>query len=488
MAHFVAPPSSVQPMTKEDVAVVQAEKRVDAATREQLVKVYGDSRGPHGRRIALTRPPNREWMCTVCGQQSNDIRHVCALCLSPEFRHSPHNTTSCARHAGGPTGSAEAVGPITPVQRPGTCEDAGVRLLQTSLTKRTYRVFTEPHVPAAKPRAASSYHSAAGPRSATAGQAVEEADEDMLWDDEPNCGGRAIDGSCRPDSHGGGGEEEEEEEGGGRSPASDAPRYPPSAAKANGGFTHFVSIPFGKLPAVTANATSVLEDLRSFVAAKYGGSAQRESALELVTSTVKLHMTLLLLTLPRREDVELAKEILHRSFASAWTATKERWVAAKDTAYALSGDASLAPAHRHPLVRLGGGLQVMRAGRQNALYHPEKASVVYMGIDDAAALATVQQLQRVLHESFAELILDPEEAERSRRVLHVTIMDTKWRKGRAARRPFDARSVIEAFSEAAIGAGEDGRQLFEVQELELCSLRRQDPESGTYLAEAVVRV
>ncbi|KAG5478235.1 hypothetical protein CUR178_04950 [Leishmania enriettii] len=485
MAHFVSPPSSVQPMTKEDVAVVQAEKRVDAATREQLVKVYGDSRGPHGRRIALTRPPKREWKCTACGRQSTDIRHVCAFCLSPEPGYSNHAIASRARHAGGPADSERAAARIAPVQRRGTCEDAGVRLFQASLTQRTYRVFTESHIRAAKPRTAASHHGAAASESATAGQANEEVDGEMGWDDEPNCGGRAIDGSCRPDDHGGGGEDDEE---GVLRPTPDAQRHLPGAEKASRGFTHFVSIPFGKLPAVTANATSVLEDLRSFVAAKYDGSAQQEHALELVTSTVKLHMTLLLLTLPRREDVELAKELLHGSFASAWAAVKEKWAASEDTAYALSGGASIAPAHRHPLVRLGTGLQVMRAGRQNELYRPEKASVVYMGVDDAAGLATVQQLQRVLHESLAELILDPEEAERSRRVLHVTVMDKKWRKGLAARRTFDARPIIEAFSEATIGAGEDGRQLFEIPELELCSLRQRDPESGTYLVEATVKI
>ncbi|CBZ34497.1 hypothetical protein, conserved [Leishmania donovani] len=508
MAHLIAPASSVQPMTEEDFAVVQAEKRVDAATREQLVNVYGDSRAPHGRRVALTRPPKREWRCAACGKRSADIRHVCAFCLSPEPGYSSNIAASRPRNAGGPAVADKVVGPLTCVQRPGTCEDADVRLLQVSLTNRTYRVFTEPHTSAAKPRAAASHRSAAGADSATARPAVEEVDEVMVWDDEPNCGDRGTGESCSAGDDEGGSECDDE---GVPSPAPHTQRRPPRAEKVNGGFTHFVSIPFGKLPAVAANATSILADLRSFVAAKYAESAQQGSAAaageaagpggtaassfsksavasELVTGTAKLHMTLLLLTLPRREDVEFAKELLHGPFASAWAATKEKWAASKDTTYALSGDASLAPVHRHPLVRLGGGLQVMRTGRQNEFYHPEKASVVYMGIDNAAGLATVQQLQRVLHESLAELIHDPEEAEKSRRVLHVTIMDKKWRKGRAASRPFDARPIMEAFQEAAIGAGEDGRQLFEIPELELCSLRRQDPESGTYLAETTVKI
>lgn len=488
--------------------MVQAEKRVDAAAREQLVKVYGDSRDPHGRRIALTRPPRREWKCTACGQQSSDIRHVCAFCLSPEPGYSTHIAASRPRNAGGPAVADKVVAPLTCVQRPGTCKDAGVRLLQVSLTNRTYRVFTEPHTPPAKPRAAALHRSAAGADTATAGPAVEEVDEDMVWDDVPDCGDRATGESCSPGDDEGGSEYGEE---GVPSPASNTQRRQPRAEKVSGGFTHFVSIPVGKLPAVAANATSVLADLRSFVAAKYDELTQRGGAAaageaagpggtaassfsksaatsELVTGTAKLHMTLLLLTLPRREDVELAKELLHGPFASAWAATKEKWAASKDTAYALSGDASLALVHRHPLLRLGGGLQVMRTGRENEFYHPEKASVVYMGIDNATGLATVQQLQRVLHESLAELIHDPGEAEKSRRVLHVTIMDKKWRKGRAASRPFDARPILEAFQEAAIGAGEDGKQLFEIPELELCSMRRQDPESGTYLAETTVKI
>ncbi|AIN98737.1 hypothetical protein LPMP_241040 [Leishmania panamensis] len=507
MAQLIMPPSSAQPMTKEDVAVVQAEKRVDAATREQLVKVYGDSRGLHGRRIALTRPPKREWKCTACGKQSNDIRHVCAYCLSPEPGYSNNSATSRPRHAGGPAKTEKVAGPRSFVQRPGTCKDAGVRLMQTSLTKRTYRVFTESHIPAAKPRAAASHRSATSANPAIAELAVEKGDEDMSWDDEPNCSDRATGGPCSPGEEGDSSDDDEEDV---RSPAQDAQFRPPGAERVDRGFTHFVSLPIGKLPAVVANATSVLEDLRSFVASKYeltqqesaaavGGATDPEettassfskptAASELVARTVKLHMTLLLLRLPRREDVEFAKELLHGPFVSAWATMKEKWAASKDTTYALSGAPSLAPTHRHPLVRLGGGLQVMRAGRQNALYHSEKASVVYMGIDDTAGLATVQQLQRVLHESLAELIHNPEEAEKSRRVLHVTIMNKKWCKGRAARRTFDAQSIIEAFPDAAIGAGEDGRQLFEIPELELCSLHRQDPENGTYLTETTVKI
>ncbi|GET88944.1 hypothetical protein, conserved [Leishmania tarentolae] len=508
MAHLITPTSSAQPMTKEDVAMVQAEKRVDATTREKLVKVYGDSRHPCGRRIALTRPPKREWTCAACGKRSIDIRHVCAFCLSPEPGCRSHIATSRPRNSDSPATANKVAAPLTCVQRPGTCEDAGVRLLQISLTNRTYRVLTEPHIPAGNPRAAVSQRSAGGADSARVEPAGEEVEEHMMWDEEPACGDRTTGEACSPVEDEGDDEDDEE---GVPNPPPNTQRRPPNAQKGNEGFTHFVSIPLGKLPAVAANATRVLADLRSFVAAKYdkvlqqgdadaagdvagsGGKtasflSKSAAASELVTDTVKLHMTLLLLTLPRREDVEFAKELLRGPFASAWAATKEKWLASKGATYALSGDASLPPTHCHPLIRLGGGLQVMRTGRQNEFYHPEKASVVYMGIDNAAGLATVQQLQRVLHESLAELIHNPDAAEKSRRVLHVTIMDKKWQKGHAASRPFDARPIMDAFQEAVIGAGEDGRQLFELPELELCSLRRQDPESGTYLAETTVKI
>ncbi|KPI86959.1 hypothetical protein ABL78_3950 [Leptomonas seymouri] len=490
MAHLIAPPCSVQPMTKEDVAVVQAEKRVDAATREQLIKVYGDSRDPHGRPIDLTRPPRRNWTCPACGKTSTDIRHVCGYCLQPEPGYTNQRlicSKSGTAEDGAQSTAAEEV-LHADVRRAGTSRDAGVQLLQIPSTERTYRLFSEPHVPTA----ASHFKPAAVRGDTGVREGVE--GEDRAWGDEPNC---PEERSCGPH---------------GAAVAADAELRPPNEEKGDGAFTHFVSIPLGKLPAITVNATRVLEDLRSFLGADAHPNHEEEetedglsestasstfhlkssATPDLVTSTPKLHMTLLMLTLPTREDVEFAKELLQGPFAAAWAAVKEKAVAGRDSSNApsllLSGDTSIAPAHRHPLIRLGGGLQVMKAGRDNQLYQPHKASVVYMGIDDPAALATVQQLQRVLHESFAELIQDRGDAERSRRVLHATIMNKKWRKAHGARRPFDARPILEAFQKACISAGDDGRQLFEIPELELCSRQRYDAETGTYAAEAAVRI
>lgn len=512
MAHLIAPPSSVQPMTKEDVAVVQAEKRVDAATREQLVKVYGDSRDPHGRHVPLTRPPHRFWKCPACGRQSTDLRHVCGFCLRPE----PGYEVNAARRLGGSTAAA----PLAAVQRPGTSRDAGVRLVHVAHTKRTYRVFTEPHVPVGKSKAAagagdaSHRHGVAGgggvgdagaavaaaaAAPGAAGDDDDEEGEDTLWDDEPSC----KPGGCAAQP---GAEDDVEDSEDGAAQQQQQQRRRAEEEQDNGNFTHFIAIPFGKLPVITANATSLLEDLRSFVGAGGEGEGDAEATAaasssaagkssatpDLVTSVSKLHMTLLLLSLPRLEDVEFANELLHGPFATAWAATKAKWAAAgasaQDKTRLLSGDATQAPLHRHPLARLAGGLQVMRAGHNNELYHPEAASVVYIGLDAAAGAAAVQELQRVLHESFAELIHDPEEAARSRRVLHVTIMNKKWRRGRTARRPFDARPIVDAFGEACIGAGEDGSRAFEIPELELCSMRRTDAETGTYLVEATVKI
>lgn len=534
MAHLIAPPSSVQPMTKEDVAVVQAEKRVDAATREQLVKVYGDSRDPHSRTIELTRPPHRSWMCTSCGKVSTDIRHLCGYCLCPEPGYCVNERAKAAK-AKAEAGMdarltaaevARSSSSGDDVRRPGTNNDADVQLLHISSTKRTYRLFTEPHVPTTASYAKASQLTAKMHEEEEEGvmdeMDMKEGDEDKVddvWDDEPDCGEGQ---SCRPGSGGGcnkcgsSGEAATAASTGARP---EAERRPPNEEKVDGGFTHFVSIPLGKLPAITANADRVLEDLRSFVGGadshaeaeeengegedRNGAAASRSAATpDLVTSTAKLHVTLLMLTLPRREDVEFAKELLQGPFAAAWAAVKEKAVAAlqqsennrgnssgaSSSSLLLSGDTSIAPARRHPLLRLGGGLQVMKTGNDNELYQPQKASVVYMGVDDPRALATVQQLQQVLHDSFAELIHDADEAERSRRVLHVTLMNKKWRKARGAPRPFDARPIVEVFQDAVIGAGDDGKQFFEIPELELCSLRRLDAETGTYFAEAVVKI
>ncbi|KAG5503445.1 hypothetical protein JKF63_05584 [Porcisia hertigi] len=505
MAHPTAPPSSAQPKLEEDGTVVQKEKKVDSATREKPLGVHGDSREPHDRRIALTRPPKHSWKCVACGKHSTDIRHVCAFCLSPEPGYGDNPVTSCPRDGGGAANAGKSAVQPAPAQRPGTCEDAGARLQQTSLTKRTYRAFTESHTPAARASAASPQRGTSAVPSASVGSALEKGNVGMISDYQPDCGGRAFGDAGNKDGN------TEGDSATVLTPTSNAQRNPTKPNRFSKNFTHFVSIPFGKLPAVTANATRFLEDLRSFVVAKYAESVQEKdmaaaggatcpgrgagslpststAAPELVTHTAKLHMTLLLLTLPRREDVEFAKELLRGAFANAWAATKEKWVASTDTTYALSGSPPLASKHRHPLVRLGGGLQVFSAGGRDEVCDPKKATVVYMGINDAAGLATVQQMQRVLHESLAEVIDNPKEAERSREVLHVTIMNKKWGRNQAARHPFDAQPIVEAFPNAAIGAGEDARQPFEIPELELCAMHRHDPESGAYFVETTVKI
>lgn len=574
MAHLIAPPSSVAPMSKEDIALVKAEKSVDARTREQLVKVYGDSRGAHSQRIALTRPVFKSWKCPVCGKQSQDIRHVCEYCLAPE------------------PGSGAGAGAAS-VRRPGTSEDDAVSLLHTKTTGRSYRIITEPVVPSnALERAALG---AAG-LVRRGGDGDEDPDSGVgdVYEDEPGCGpgGRSM---------------AAEGEGFDTAPAVESalvkpptsaekpkPAPPPAAAAAAAAasgaattvageasvkkaakkekgpdFTHFIAIPIGKLPEANASAEALLTELREFLAAREDPTAARpprrrkkgkkDSApatadtdekknaedtaavaeeeeeheekgeeeekdgeadgsrpssppptagegakgtaqvpatatshlsTSLVAKTPRLHFTLLLLTLPTPADVRFAGELLE-AFGKEWQKLKASILADEAsplakcfTSGAAQKEGSGAASRQRPLVSVG-GMHVMPTGKDNKKVEMKRATVVYMGFKDEASQQLVTRLQKLLHDTFNEIILDHEEAERSRAVLHMTILNKKWQR-RGSSRAFDATEVMERFAEASIGAGEDGHDPIPLEVVELNRLGKIDEENTTYIVDASV--
>lgn len=472
---------------------MQAEKKMDAATRQQLVKVYGESRDPHGRRIALTRSERDEWRCAACQRRSRDIRHVCEFCLAAE------------------PGYSAAAAPSS--RQPGVSNDDGAIVFEIPTTGRTYRRFIESHERQKRP-----------PPAAWAADGVEA----LVNEDEPDCTGEEVEQPQQDHGVDPQGEESDDEVRvsgkGAMGEAAVSMAKPAPAEKAEGPYTHFVSIPIGTLPTVTASADAFLMKLQNYVAADAGKKANlscedgaeegaeelvappqaaksvasaSSRSVELITSTPRLHVTLLVLRLPRRADVELAAELLQNAFCTAWIAVKEKLLKEQDDLVAkgggqdalmFSGDAAQGTASRSPLIHIGGGLKVLPSGAANNRYEPKKASVVYMGLRDAASLSVVQEIQKVLHDTFAELIHDPKEAERSRSHLHMTIMNKKWNR-QGGRRTFDATDILQHFGDAAIGSGENGRGPVEIPRLELCQMSGRKGSSSAaspYFAEASI--
>lgn len=309
-------------------------------------------------------------------------------------------------------------------------------------------------------------------------------------------------------------------------PPGQLPRRNPNKAD----FTHFIAIPIGLLPEVKDSLATMVECMQSISTASSGESEQRGGlsprngnasgpiTRELFNTVERMHLTLLMLSLHTREDVELAKDLL-KAFGEAWMAEKKRlWQSDErfrqqcrtkgNAAPSSSSSLSLVnPTAVRPLIRLG-GLYVMPSRQQQDQYKRlqakmgkssgansdsslpyqelqkgvdlSSAGVVYMGLDDVDSLCMVRRIQDLLHSVFAELLMDSEEeANSSKELIHMTILNKKWRSG-PAKRPFDATELLSIFGQTQLGAGEAEKEKnnatsgcydgFAIEEVVLCRI------------------
>ncbi|CCW66027.1 unnamed protein product [Phytomonas sp. Hart1] len=395
----------------------------------------------------LTQPSKKAWTCPQCGRTSLDIRHVCGNCLGMEFRTNKGMRTTDFQQLGN-----------VDLRPPDHINDPQVRLYKIPNTHRVYRQFVEPiRVDTDnKTKSSSDSHPDISEKEDSSTEInLDECTKEICYDrydneDEtqkefvsPTKQGAIISGSKKA-------------------------RSSNQSKKKSANFTHFISLPIGKLPAVRPLAEAFLQTLRDFLEKECGTneiSISKESATKKmksygkfhvqnprpqnVTNVDKMHITLLMLSLKTEKDVEFAKSLLH-VFAERWVSFQKLELKEE-----MPHDFKKTDGLRVTL----GGLQVM-PNRQNCSSDPRRSSVVYMELYHTARL---RQLQDILFETFAELITDQNEADHCK-LHHITIINQKWSLDQKYRF-FDATKVLKRFGSASIAGietNEDGIQQHDV--------------------------
>eukprot|EP00796_Vickermania_ingenoplastis_P007450 gene7450-5248_t len=271
-------------------------------------------------------------------------------------------------------------------------------------------------------------------------------------------------------------------------------------------YTHFIAIPIGTLPEVRQHLESLVGCMQAmFVdpAGEASGTAPHQDfgtgtsttgpiTADLFNTVDRMHLTLLLLSLHTDEEVQFAKDLL-RSFHLAWETEKKRLQA--DPSYAACFHDGL------PCIRMG-GLYIMpprayqdklqregsfQSDAENELPYAalqkgvdrSKANILFMGVADLASLVLVRHIQKVLKGVFAELLMQQSEGDAGDNravssLIHMTVMNSKWRTT-AAKRPFDARELLETFGGAQSELA-DGT--FPVREAVLCRMSTSSSGKG----------
>ncbi|EPY24626.1 hypothetical protein STCU_07086 [Strigomonas culicis] len=559
MADLIAPPSAANnvPMTKEQAELVRREKQQDNDTRKALEAYYGGGR-QHQRAVQLTRrkaPPagrggarrhgadTGSWVCPQCRKTSNDIRHVCAFCLAPEPAYIQQIRAPRGNKSGKAGASAAAAPCVLDRQAVVNC-DPGARICTTALTQRHYRLIQEPVVdaqPLGQARKDRGKAPAAGHRQADGAEAEEEEESEAGDDDRAPGAGRGHVGAaapssavyedeppCRPQAHTTETPPPDDAAEAGRQAPAPLERKRPATDLAPSRYTHFLSLPIGKIAptgtdrnTVQADGAQLLQDMRDFIAeanAADGGdgpeagdrSGKKSGRLttDLVEAhTGRLHLTLLLLTLNTNEDVQFAKDLLTEVFAARW---------AQDPARRGDGlRVALQQLHVMPSRDQQERFYKAQAQREltaeRPVAYPEgnaaKASVVFMGVKDAGSLDRIHHLQDLLFETYQELLdtapaaatadraatPSPASAPREERnLLHLTLLNKKWRKENKHRnQTFDATALLQKFKDRALNVqdGNSGGQPFAVDTIELCRMSSDHHHSKNgpmYVVEAAI--
>ncbi|KEG07081.1 hypothetical protein DQ04_10991030 [Trypanosoma grayi] len=242
-------------------------------------------------------------------------------------------------------------------------------------------------------------------------------------------------------------------------------------------YTHFLSLPIGKLPGVQASAEALLQAIKRRCVDP--GAMVTE---DIFTTAPRMHLTLLMLSLPTREALAMAVECMR-----VLQEEVRRWQAENYNTNNNSGSNSRPDKDAGLQIRLG-GLHVMTGRGQ----HEKKADVLYMGLADAASNARVAALQQLVHNCFAEFTTCDPRVEESRQ-LHMTLMNTKWRRDGAVsggqdtqakwppRVPFDATRILREFAQATLCG--DGAVTLERIELNALGY---DTAQESYPCESVV--
>ena len=179
-------------------------------------------------------------------------------------------------------------------------------------------------------------------------------------------------------------------------------------------YTHFLSIPLGPIPSARAAFASLIDDMKQALVSE-------SSAVEadIFQRPSRVHITLLMLRLHTRSEVETAKLLLE----------------------------SLEPELQHifgpnDCVTLR-GLNVMTGDAKSA-------HVLYMDVSRDDVQRRLQSLVSRLNNAFIDAGLAKVADVQGNGKLHATLMNSKWRKGRA-HVPFNATDALRVFGDRAFG-------------------------------------
>ncbi|ESL09647.1 hypothetical protein TRSC58_02630 [Trypanosoma rangeli SC58] len=384
-----------------------------------------DVRGRTGARgfrrrglTGATQPRRHGWLCPACSHVSVDPRRVCGVCLAVE----PGVAGDDRRGGAVGEGDGDGNGVVGwPRGNHGVSEDPTVRIL-TLPHGRCYRLT----VAAAEPHGSRAVGSTG-------------------WEEEEVSVGRRV-GDAGPWT--------------------------------TASYTHFVSLPIGKLSAVRANATLLLEAMKHRCVDPAAMVTD-----DIFTTAPRMHITLLMLSLPTQAAVALAKVCMQ-----ALEKKIRMW---QETPRSTSGTETVNDECGVLQIHLG-GLHVMKGRGRNE----KKADVLYMGLADAASAALLTTLQKLVYECFAELTVNNPHGKKQSELLHMTLLNTKWRGGEAAqegggavekprsRISFDATHIRQEFGNATLrGGGADGAIVLECIEL---NALHYDSERECYSCECVI--
>ncbi|ORC86843.1 uncharacterized protein TM35_000251390 [Trypanosoma theileri] len=440
-------------MTREEINAVRREKEFDYKTRKQLEARYGVGSTRSGGNKRLTRA--KAWRCSVCGQMSVDARHVCGSCLAVEpgvVGITPGNNSKNRQKS--TSNRNDSLLRYT-AKETGVSEDPMMGILSLA-HGRSYRIATPAAAAAVVLRASSTKGKTPAERNTLIDTDEYDEEEEELLVPAPTTSTK---------------EEEEERK------AEVVVRNSEVRPRHTVPYTHFISLPIGKLPAVRPHAAALLEEMKRRCINTGTNTMVTE---DIFTTAPRMHITLLLLSLTTEEAVKLAVERMQilQEKVREWKISTQQ--------------------NKRPQVRLG-GLHVMKGRGRNE----KKAEVLYMGLADDESTAIVSSLQKIVHECFAELTMSDPSAVEDSKLLHMTLMNTKWRKDNSTnsnskakmkwqpRVPFDASYILQEFADASLHSDGDSRTAegsgngITLECVELSSIK-YDPDRECYPSEYVV--
>lgn len=188
-------------------------------------------------------------------------------------------------------------------------------------------------------------------------------------------------------------------------------------AKGKVEYTHFLSIPLGPIPSAKAIFTHLVDDMKQALVSE---AANIDASV--FQRPVRVHVTLLMLRLYSREEIDLAKLVLE----------------------------SLEPELQHIF---GPNDRIALRGLATMTADVKAAHVVYMDVQRDDIYKRLLALVNRINNAFIDAgIAKPADVQNNGR-LHATIMNSKWRRHQQqAHQPFNATDALRIFGDRSFGS------------------------------------